>query len=174
MKKTSPQERVQIGFITAAHGIRGQVKVKSFTENPTDLTAYGPLYTDAGAAIPLTITGQAKQLLIGTIENVSDRTEAERYINTPLFIPREALPAPTEGDYYHADLISLEARLQNNTPYGTIIAIHNFGAGDILEILTPDNKTEMLPFNKDTIPEIHVNEGYLYITPPDIITVKEQ
>lgn len=166
--------RVQIGVITAAHGIRGQVKIKSFTENPADLTAYGPLYDDSGATIPLTITGQAKQLLIAAIENISNRTEAERYINTPLFIPRKALPAPTQGDYYHADLIGLEARLQNNTPYGTIIAIHNFGAGDILEILCPDNKTEMLPFTKEIVPEIHVNAGYLHITPPDIITAKEQ
>lgn len=165
-----------LGKIIAAHGIRGQVKVASYTENPEDITAYGALSDATGQrTFELTIVAFQNKHLLAKVKGVTDRNEAENLRGIELYVPRERLPETTEGEYYQTDLVGLEARLTtDNTVYGTIKAVHNFGAGDLLEVqLTGSKKAEFLSFTKETVPEINIAEGYLTLTPPEEIVAKE-
>ena len=131
-----------------AHGIKGEVRVKTFTLTPDALGAYGPLTTDDG-----------RRLLIGALragkpgeavvrfDGVADRNAAEALKGRQLFVPREALPAPEEDEFYHADLVGLAVEDTSNTALGRVRALHNFGAGDVMEIETPSGATEFVPFS---------------------------
>ncbi|RED49132.1 ribosome maturation factor RimM [Aestuariispira insulae] len=165
-----------LGVITGAHGIRGQVRVKSFTEAPEQLTAYGPLSDESGEqTFKLKITGQSKGSLIVSIKGINDRNLAEDLKGTELYIDRDKLPAAnTEDDeFYHADLIGLKAETVEGAGYGTIKAVHNFGAGDILDINLIDGGAEMLPFDKETVLEVDLENGRLVINPPVMVVASE-
>ena len=127
--------RICVGVIVGAHGVRGLVRVKSFTEEPADIAAYGPL-GDAKCArqYALDVTGSAKGVLLARIDGVADRNAAEALKGTELYIDRDALPQPDEDEFYHTDLIGLPALLADGSAYGTVRALHEFGAGDMIEI----------------------------------------
>lgn len=165
---------VLMGRIGAAHGIRGEVRIQSFCANPLDIAAYGPLQTGrSGEDIRIGRARLQKTMVIASLAGVTTREAAERLNGTELYVPRAKLPAETnEDEIYYADLIGLEARLSDGTPFGTVKAVENFGAGDMLEIAFGASKTDYFAFTKAIFPEIHIAENYIIIAPPDEISVE--
>ncbi|MEQ9811248.1 MAG: ribosome maturation factor RimM [Azospirillaceae bacterium] len=164
----SRPQLVEVGVIAAPHGVRGLVKLKSFTAEPAAIAGYGPLVDATGRRrIRLAILSEAKGQFIVRIEGVADRDAAERLRGTRLFVERDRLPPPEEADeFYHADLIGLAAVDAAGRTIGTVRAIHDFGAGDLLEIARPDSGTIILPFTRDTVPEIDLTAGRLVVVEP--------
>jgi 16S rRNA processing protein RimM len=158
-----------LGIISSAHGVRGQVKIRSFTSSPQDITAYGALQDASGRTYHLTITGSAKNALIASIKGIDSREAAGALRNVELFVERSALPAPQKNEYYQLDLIGLEVTTEDNTAFGHIIGVHNFGAGDLVEIKLPTGKEEFLPLNKATFPVIDIKNKKVVIAPPEFI-----
>ena len=156
-----------VARIGAAHGVRGAVKLWTFTEDPLALRAYGPLVTKDGARqFELTSAREAKGHLVATLKGVATREEAERLNGIELYIAREKLPDTDEDEYYHADLIGLAAVNAAGEPLGRVIAIHNFGAGDIIEIAPPQGSTLLLPFTNAVVPSVDLAAGRVVIELP--------
>lgn len=160
-------EPVTLGVIAGVHGVRGLVRVKSFTEDPDDLTAYGPLQDVAGKSYELEVTGRAKGMLLVRIAGIRDRNEAEALKGTELLIDRDRLPETAEDEFYHADLVGLRAETVAGELLGQVIAVQNFGAGDLLEIRREGSReTVFVPFSGQTVPEVDLDAGRLLIDPP--------
>ncbi len=167
MRDTS--KRLLMGRIGAAHGITGEVRIQSFTEEPMALLDYGPLETNKpGLTIEIETARATTNVLVARLKDIKDRTAAEKLNGVELYVAREKLPPPDEDDdFYHADLIGLEARLTDGTALGQVLAIPNFGAGDLLEVRDArSGDTFLFPFTKAVVPEIHIAEGYLLIEVP--------
>jgi 16S rRNA processing protein RimM len=159
--------QICIARIGAAHGVRGAVKLWTFTEDPLAVKAYGPLTTKDGARqFEVTDAREAKGHLVATLKGVATREEAERLNGVELYIAREKLPATDEDEYYHADLIGLAAVTPANEPLGRVIAIHNFGAGDIIEIAPAQGATMLLPFTHAVVPSVDLKGGRVVIELP--------
>jgi 16S rRNA processing protein RimM len=161
-------ERICLGQIGAPHGVRGEVRLRSFTANPDAITGYGPLETEDGHVVQIESLRPAKDHFVARLAGVSDRNAAERLTNTKLYVSRERLPA-TEGadEFYHADLIGLAVVDRSGGKLGTVIAIHNFGAGDLIEIRpTNGGATKMLRFDEATVPVVDLAAGRLVIDLP--------
>jgi 16S rRNA processing protein RimM len=162
-------KRLLMGRIGAAHGITGEVRIQSFTEEPMGLLDYGPLETNKpGLTIEIETARATTNVLVARLKGIKDRTAAEKLNGVELYVAREKLPPPDEDDdFYHADLIGLEARLTDGTALGQVLAIPNFGAGDLLEVRDArSGDTFLFPFTKAVVPEIHIVEGYLLIEVP--------
>lgn len=158
-----------MGRIGAAHGIKGEVRITSFTEEPLGLKDYGPLATNKpGLVIEIESARATTNVLVARLKGITDRTAAETLNGVELYVDRDKLP-PTSGDddFYHADLIGLEARLVDGSVLGTVTAIPNFGASDLLEVRDGrSGDTFLYPFTRQVVPEVHVAEGYLVIEVP--------
>jgi len=164
---TNGVRRVCLGVVAGAHGVRGAVRLKSFAANPADIACYGPLEDEAGAArFTLRLLGTAKGAVIASLSGISDRDRAEALRGTRLYLPRAALPPPPEDEYYHADLIGLAVRLGDGAPLGEIRAVHDFGAGDTLEIARPDGPSVLVPFTRAAVPVVDVAAGHVVVEPP--------
>jgi 16S rRNA processing protein RimM len=156
-----------IARIGAAHGVRGAVKLWTFTEDPFAVKAYGPLLTKDGArSFEIATAREAKGHLVATLKGVATREDAERLNGIELYIAREKLPATDENEYYHADLIGLAAVNAADEPLGRVLAIHNFGAGDIIEIAPPSGSTMLLPFTNAVVPTVDLANGRVVIELP--------
>ena len=155
---------VCLGRIVGAHGVRGIVRVQSHTANPDDLTAYGALSDAPGARrFALSVTGRVKGLLLARIEGVDDRNAAEALRGTDLHIARAALP-PTEGEeYYHVDLVGLRAENADGDVLGRVSAIHDHGAGPIVEIQPPDGPSTLVPFTREHVPAVDIAAGRMVV-----------
>jgi 16S rRNA processing protein RimM len=156
---------VCLGQIGAAHGLRGEVRLRSFTSDPAAITGYGPLETEDGRVFEIERLRPAKDHFVASFSGIRDRTAAEKLANLKLYVPRERLPAPTRTDeFYHADLIGLVAVDPAGRTFGTVIAIHNFGAGDLIEV-RPDagNQTELVPFDAINVPTVDVAAGRIVV-----------
>jgi 16S rRNA processing protein RimM len=159
-----------IARIGAAHGVRGAVKLWTFTEDPFAVKAYGPLVTkDGSRSFEVATAREAKDHLVATLKGVSSREDAERLNGIELYIARDKLPATDENEYYHADLIGLAAVTPLSAPIGRVIAIHNFGAGDIIEIAPPHGATMLLPFTHAVVPSVDLAAGHVVIELPQEI-----
>lgn len=170
----TPSKLIQVGVIASAHGIRGQVKLRSFTENPRDVLSYEPLTDATGTrTFILTAHGIKGDSLIVAIDGVTDRNVAEQMKNTAIFAPASLLPEKEENVWYYSELIGMQARTPDGVLYGTVEAVHNFGAGDILEFKLPDGSNEMLPFRSGFIGEVNSEESYLLVFPPDYIEAEK-
>jgi 16S rRNA processing protein RimM len=162
------EKRVLMGVITGAHGVRGLVRVKSFTAEPADLAAYGPLEDAQGEGrVELELVGAVKGVLLARVPGVADRNAAERLKGTRLYLPRAALPDPGEEEYYHADLLGLAVVLSDGISFGTVKAVHDFGAGDSLEIERTDGSLVLVPFTSTTVPVVDIAHGQLVLDPPE-------
>jgi 16S rRNA processing protein RimM len=156
-----------IARIGAPHGVRGAVKLWTFTEDPLGVQSYGPLLTKDGVRSFEVVTARAaKGHLVATLRGIATREDAERLNGIELYIAREKLPATDEDEYYHADLIGLAAVTAANEPLGRVIAIHNFGAGDIIEIAPPQGATMLLPFTNAVVPTVDLKAGRVVIQLP--------
>lgn len=159
--------QICIARIGAAHGVRGAVKLWTFTEDPFAVQAYGPLSTKDGTRqFEVAIARESKGHLVATLKGVATREEAERLNGIELYVAREKLPATDENEYYHADLIGLAAINTASEPIGRVIAIHNFGAGDIIEIEPPYGATMLLPFTNAVVPTVDLAAGHVVIELP--------
>ena len=159
--------RICVARIGAAHGVRGQVKLWTFTEDPLAVKRYGPLASKDGARqFEVTQAREAKGHLIATLKGVATRDEAERLNGVELYIGRERLPATAADEYYHADLIGLAAVDGAGDPLGRVVAIYNFGAGDIIEIAPPHGTTLLLPFTNAVVPSVDLAGGRVTIELP--------
>jgi 16S rRNA processing protein RimM len=161
-----PGTRICLGQIGAPHGVRGEVRLRSFTAEPAAITAYGPLESDDGRIFTIETLRPTKDFFVVKLAGVADRDAAERLTNTKLYVPRERLPEPQASDeYYHADLIGLRAVDRTGRPCGTVVAIHNFGAGDVIEIRPESgDKTEMLPFDAASVPDVNISAGRIVVS----------
>src|SRR6202046_570185 len=159
-----------VARIGAAHGVRGAVKLWTFTEDPLAVQRYGALSTKDGARqFEVTHAREARDHLVATLKGIATREEAERLNGLELYVAREKLPATDDDEYYHADLIGLAAVTVADAPLGRVIAIHNFGAGDIIEIAPPQGPTLLLPFTNAVVPSVDLAAGRVVIElPPEI------
>jgi 16S rRNA processing protein RimM len=157
--------RICLGQIGAPHGVRGEIRLRSFTAEPAAITAYGPLESEDGRVFTIETLRPAKDFFVVKLSGVTDRNAAERLTNTKLYVPRERLPQPQAPDeYYHADLIGLRAVDRAGRPCGTVVAIHNFGAGDIIELRPMQGgDTQLLPFDAATVPEVNLRAGEIVV-----------
>ncbi|MFT6658589.1 ribosome maturation factor RimM [Maritalea sp.] len=170
------KNRVLMGQIGAAHGIQGQVRIKSHTDDPLALKKYSPFSTNRpGLEITINKARLNKTVIVASISGVADRTTAETLNGVKLYVNRDQLPETTnEDEFYQADLIGLEVKLENGDKYGTVTAIQNHGAGDVLEIRPILGPSELYMFTKRIIPEINVAEGFVTFIPPTEIEVDEE
>ncbi len=175
MTSTPSEPLLTLAVITGPHGIRGQVKAKPFTAFPDDILAYGPLSSkDGSRQFECTITGDAKGQLILSIKGSDSRNDADALKGTELCVPRSALPEAEDDEFYINDLVGLTVQLSDGTAHGTIKAMHNFGAGDIVEITrASDGKSEMQPFLNSAFPEIDMEKRTLTFLPPETIDARE-
>jgi 16S rRNA processing protein RimM len=162
-------DRVLVGEIGRPQGLQGEVRIRSFTAEPGAIADYGPLEDEAGARLfeieSLRVTPKA---LSARLKGVTTREEAEALTGTKLYVPRSRLPAREEDEWYHSDLIGLAALGPDGATIGTVIAVHNFGAGDLLEIWPAGGDAAVLmPFTRETVPEVDVEGGWLKVVPPE-------
>ena len=158
-----------VGEIGRPQGLQGEVRIRSFTAHPAAITEYGPLEDETGARLfeieSLRVTPKA---LSARLKGVTSRDEAEALTGTKLYVPRSRLPAREEDEWYHTDLIGISALDREGVAIGSVVAVHNFGAGDLLEIRPASGgNTVLMLFTRDTVPEVDVEGGWLRIAPPD-------
>lgn len=158
--------KICLGAIVGVHGIKGEVKVKSFTESERNLERYGVLEDQNGRPFEVKVAGHSKELLRVKIKGVDDRNAARELIGCRLYADRSALPElKSEDEFYQADLIGLEVRLEDGTVAGRVSGIYNFGAGEILEIkVSATGRQEMIPFTRAYVPEVNVKDGYIIVS----------
>jgi 16S rRNA processing protein RimM len=162
-------ERIRVARIGAAHGVRGEVKLWSFTQDPLAVAGYGPLETQDGAqAFEIEALRPAKDFLVARIAGVKDRDAAEKLTNTDLFVPRERLPEIEEEDtFYYADLVGCAAVTADGNALGTVSAVHNFGAGDIIEVAPAGGGAPlMLSFTEAAVPEVDIKAKRIVVAMP--------
>jgi 16S rRNA processing protein RimM len=164
-------ERVCVAQIGAAHGIRGEVKLRSFTEEPMAVASYGPLESEDGKRrFTIEALRPAKDHFVARLEGVGDRSAAEQLTNVRLFVPRDRLPPIEEEEtFYHADLVGLAAVTMDGVPLGTVTAVLNFGAGDLIEIKPASGEPMLVPFTDTAVPEIDIAGGRIVVNPPAAI-----
>ncbi|MBT1158915.1 ribosome maturation factor RimM [Aminobacter anthyllidis] len=159
-----PQNPIQMAVIGAAHGIKGELRVKTFTGDPLALADYGPLYAKDGRAFEIAAIRPANEVVVVRFKGVADRNAAEALTGTELFVDRSALPDDgDEGEFYHADLVGLAVRDENGEPVGKVFAVQNFGGGDILEIQYQGRKGVLIPFTQAAVPVVDVPGGFVGI-----------
>ncbi len=159
--------QVCVGVVTGAHGVRGAVRIKSFTAEPEGIADYGPLHDEAGERrFEVRLIGAAKGVLLAHFAGIEDRNAAEALRGMRLYLPRESLPPTDEDEYYHADLIGLAAVLEDGSMLGRVRAVHDFGAGDTLEVERDQGQPVVVPFTRAVVPVVDIAAGRLVIDPP--------
>jgi len=166
---------IQMGVITGAHGVRGDVTVKSFTEVAEDLAGYGPLLDRSGRRqFRLRIKGKTRGLLVAALAEVRNRDEAEALKGTGLFLPRDSLPEPEEESFYYADLIGLRVEDGEGRLLGLVKAVDDHGAGDLLTIAREEGGELLLPFTRQVVPSVDLAARRLIVDPPHEILVRPE
>lgn len=159
---------VLLAAVIGAQGLKGAVKAKIFTESPDALTRYGALHDARGAKFEVTAFRPTKPgEAVFSFQGIDTREAAEALKGTQLFIDRAALPDAGEEEFYHADLIGLSARDSEGREIGKVSAIHNFGAGDVIEIARTDGDSVLLSFTRETVPAIDIAGGHILVAVPE-------
>lgn len=173
---TDPDRLILLGEIGAAHGIRGEVSIRTFTGDPASIAAYGPLSDASGKrTFEIVAVRVTPKTVIARIKGVGDRTAAEKLRNIKLYVPRSRLPAPDDGSYYHEDLVGMAAVDEAGTAIGKVAAVLNYGAGDLIEIEIPGEKdTLLLPFTDACVPTVDVAANRIVVAMPDYTEAKEE
>jgi 16S rRNA processing protein RimM len=158
-------KRILVGIILGAHGIKGDVRLKSLTDNPEDIKTYGELMTDTPQLLIKiqTLKPKADDVFLARLQGVTDRTAAEHLKGTKLYIESSQLKETASDEYYAADLVGLSVKDSQGNVIGTVLALYNFDAGDLVEIRLADKSTVMIPFNQESCPEINVAGGYITV-----------
>lgn len=159
---------VCLGAIAGAHGVKGLVRLKSFTARAQDVAAYGPLQDASGARqFELALVGASRGALIARVRGVEDRNAAERLRGEKLYVARDHLPPTEAGEFYHADLIGLAVERNDGTAFGRVTAVHDFGGGPSLEIERAAGDSVMVPFTSAVVPVIDIAGGRIVVAPPE-------
>ncbi len=158
-----PDKGICLGRILGAHGVRGIVRIASYTTEPAALASYGALHDSRARRFRLAVTGRAKGALLARIEGVADRDAAEALAGTALYVDRETLPPTGEEEYYHADLIGLRVETEDGAPCGRVSAVHDHGAGDIVEVERPSAPSVLLPFTREHVPTVDLAAGRMVV-----------
>lgn len=163
--------RICLGQIGAAHGTTGEVRLRSFTSEPEAITGYGPLETEDGRVLTIESIRPAKDHFVARLSGIADRGAAEQLTNEWLYVPRERLPPTDDADeFYHADLVGLAVVDPAGKVFGTVIAIHNFGAGDLVEVqLNGVSQTELVPFDATHVPAVDITAGKIVVLPSPLV-----
>ena len=157
--------RICLGVIVGVKGVRGEVRIKSFTEDPADVANYGPLASKDGRSFKVQVVGFHQGAVIAKLGGIVDRNAAEALKGVELFVERAKLPAPEDGSFYYADLIGLAAELTDGTALGRVTAVDNFGGGDVMEIEEENGKAVMVPFNPSVIAKVDLAGGKVTLNP---------
>ncbi|MCQ2913782.1 MAG: ribosome maturation factor RimM [Alphaproteobacteria bacterium] len=172
MASSLEDKMVCLAMITTAHGVKGQVKVKSWTKEPKDFASFDCLYNSKGdVEFKVKIVGQIKEDFIVSIVGINDRNQAEALRGTKLYVKRSMLPKLSQGQFYHTDLVGLMAKTMDGKELGRVKAVYNFGAGDMLEV---GDLVDYLPFTNLVVPEIDIENGFVLINMPDYVEVKSE
>jgi 16S rRNA processing protein RimM len=159
--------RLAIGAVAGAHGVKGQFKVKPFTAAPRDIAAYGPVWA-GDRQLNLSIMGMtAAGMVIVRAAEITDRDSAAALRGTELEVERTAFPEADSDEIYHADLIGLAVETVDGETLGTLVALHDFGAGEIAEVRPAEGPTLMVPFDADFVPDIDLAARRVVVAPPD-------
>jgi 16S rRNA processing protein RimM len=169
---TPPKDdRITVALVGAPHGIKGDVRVKPLTEHPMAIQSYGPLAAKDGRVFAIEAlrpaAGSSPDMLIVRFRGIASREAAEALKGLELSVDRTNLPAAGPDEFYHADLVGLAAVMPDGTSLGTVVAVQNFGAGDLLEVAPPAGATMLVPFTEAAVPEINLAESRVVIVPPD-------
>lgn len=161
-------KRILLGHVAGAHGIRGEVLVKSYAANAADIAAYGALTDAAGQkAYTLKVVRVTPKGVIARVAGIADRNGAEALKGTALYVARAAMGEPADGEYYYSDLIGLKAIAPDGRAIGVIKSVENFGAGDLIEIaLAGTSRTEFVAFTNANVPTVDVKAGHAVIIMP--------
>ncbi len=160
------EQLIVVGAIAGAHGVKGEVKLLSFTENPHAIAAYGPLVGPDGRAFEIKALRPAKSGFVAKLSGVDTRDAAEALKGCELKVPRERLPDDDEG-FYHADLVGLAAYDKGGGSVGTVTGVRNYGAGDLIEIERRNASSVLIPFTDACVPEVDLERSRLTIDPPE-------
>jgi len=159
---------ILLAAVMGAQGLKGEVKAKIFTATPDALPRYGKLHARDGRTFTITAFRPSKQgEAVIAFAEVKDRNTAEALKGTELFVSRDALPEPDEDEFYHADLVGLEARDSEGRVIGKVVAVHNFGASDVIELARDDGDSVHLAFTREIVPVIKIAEGYIIVAVPE-------
>jgi 16S rRNA processing protein RimM len=159
---------ILLGAVIGAQGLKGEVKVKTFTDNPEHLGAYGALHAKDGRTFTVRAVRASKgDIAVASLEGVADRSAAEALKGTELFVDRDALPPPDDEEYYHADLIGLAVYDSEDRLLGTVSGLHNFGAGDVIAIARSDGSELILPFTREIVPVVDIKEKRIVVAAPE-------
>ena len=158
---------VLLGTIGAAHGVRGEVRIKAFTGDPLAIGEYGVLTARDGRSFEIVDVRPAKEVVVARIKGVDTREAAEALNGTELLVPRDRLPPPEDEDeFLHADLLGCSVLGPDGTALGTVTAVENYGAGDLLDIETPDGRSVLMPFTKAFAPRVDIAARLIHAEPP--------
>ncbi|MCK5546389.1 MAG: 16S rRNA processing protein RimM [Rhodospirillaceae bacterium] len=183
MSKLDPATDVSlllVGVVGAARGLKGEVRVKSFTDNPADIGSYGELTSEDGkACYKIKVTGKHKtkkhgESVLARIEGVEDRTAAENVRGLKLFVRPEQMPKLKEDEFYFSELVGLDAVLVDGKKWGRVVLADDFGAGPVLEVELLSGKNEMVPFTMEVVPEVNLEKGLIVVVPPEGLLVRPE
>jgi 16S rRNA processing protein RimM len=161
------EEKILVGVFGAPHGVRGEIRLKSYTQDPSSLAAYGPLADASGNVYDVVAIRSLKDdLLVARVKGVNDRDAAQKLTHQKLYLARAKLPAPEADEFYCSDLIGLRAETIQGVALGVVVAVQNFGAGDILEVAPMVGESMLLPFTRAVVPEVDIAGGRVVIVPP--------
>ncbi len=173
---SSEQETwVCVAAVATAHGVRGALKLRCFTERPEDVAAYGPLFDNRGRRLfNLSIVGPTKGGVIAKADGIEDREAAEALRGTELFVPRSALPETDDDEFYYSDLEGLDVIDADGARLGVVKRVVNHGAGDLIEVVDEQGQLQILPFDKTTVPVIDLDNRRLQVAPrPEVVVEGE-
>jgi 16S rRNA processing protein RimM len=164
-----PAERVCVGAIAGSFGVKGEVRLKSFCTEPAAVASYGPLYTEDGSrSFKITLTRPVAGGLGARLSGVATKEQADALKGVSLYVDREKLPPAGDDEFYHTDLIGLQAVDPGGVTLGTVRAIHNHGAGDLIEVLGPGMKAALLvPFTRAAVPTVDIAAGRIIVDLPE-------
>jgi 16S rRNA processing protein RimM len=168
VERRRDRDWVCVAVVAGAHGLRGALRLRCFTERPEDVAAYGPVF-DAHGEHPfeLKVIGPARGGMLARVGGIDDRDAAEALRGTELFVPRAALPEPAQDEYYYSDLEGMDALRPDGSRLGVVQSVGNFGAGDLIELRTEDGRRISLPFTRQTVPTIDLERRRLVVEPPE-------
>ena len=166
-QKSASDNRICVGIVTGPHGLKGDVKLKSYPENPKDVAAFGPVTDKSGERqFDIRILSANQKGLVVELSGVRGREAAEAIRGTELYMVRDLLPELEEDEFYYSDLVGLVVEDINGAAIGTVSLVDNYGAGEIIEVDLKDGGTEMYPMSREVVPTIDLKNGRVVINPP--------
>ena len=167
VERARDRDWVCVAQVASAHGLRGLLKLRCFTERPEDVAAYGPVFDQSGRRLELEVIGPAPGGVLARGQGIGDRNAAEALRGAELFVPRSALPELAPDEFYYSDLEGMEALRPDGSHFGMVDGVANFGAGDLIEVVADDGQRISLPFTREIVPSIDLERRRLVVQPPD-------